>query len=240
MKSTKGDTQSWWATFPGVITAIATLITALGGLIVILNTNGCFKEKVATLENGKKADSLSNSFIEEFDNNANEWYLDKKDYAEIRILNGKLYITCNPNGLYNVGRTSTWSKLSLDRFFPKYTIDVYCNLISEKEEGPYGFILTNESYDEYYQINYFAKGYGNLIYVKGDSILDHTNSLGVGSQKNDVKLTLKVSGNSYKYYIDNNLIHQGDFRFFDFYTIRLFASSTQTVEFNRLEVTQIP
>ena len=34
--------QSWWSTVPGTITAIATLITAVGGLIVILQSLGVF------------------------------------------------------------------------------------------------------------------------------------------------------------------------------------------------------
>ncbi len=34
---------SFWATVPGIITAIATLITAVGGLIVILNSVGFFR-----------------------------------------------------------------------------------------------------------------------------------------------------------------------------------------------------
>lgn len=32
------DKQSWWSTLPGVITAVATLITAIGGLIIIMRS----------------------------------------------------------------------------------------------------------------------------------------------------------------------------------------------------------
>jgi hypothetical protein len=34
--------QSWWQTLPGVLTAVATIITAATGLIVALNQAGCF------------------------------------------------------------------------------------------------------------------------------------------------------------------------------------------------------
>ena len=35
--------SNWWSTLPGIMTGIATLITATGSLIVILNTAGFFK-----------------------------------------------------------------------------------------------------------------------------------------------------------------------------------------------------
>ena len=40
--SIEQDHKSWWATLPGIITSLATLITAIGGLLVILNANGYF------------------------------------------------------------------------------------------------------------------------------------------------------------------------------------------------------
>lgn len=36
--------QNWWSTLPGIITGTATLITAIGGLIVILNANEHLKD----------------------------------------------------------------------------------------------------------------------------------------------------------------------------------------------------
>lgn len=39
MSEIKEQNQSWWATLPGIITGIATLITAIGSLIIVLNTN---------------------------------------------------------------------------------------------------------------------------------------------------------------------------------------------------------
>lgn len=44
MKNDDEKSQSWWSTVPGTITAIATLITAIGGLIVILQSLGVFKK----------------------------------------------------------------------------------------------------------------------------------------------------------------------------------------------------
>jgi hypothetical protein len=45
MKSEGSENRNWWSTVPGTITAIATFISAVGGLIVILNTNGCLKSE---------------------------------------------------------------------------------------------------------------------------------------------------------------------------------------------------
>lgn len=43
MENNEKEAKSWWSTIPGTITAIATLITAIGGLIVILQATGVFK-----------------------------------------------------------------------------------------------------------------------------------------------------------------------------------------------------
>jgi hypothetical protein len=43
MKSDGDENKNWWSSVPGALTAFATLITAIGGFIVILNTNGCLK-----------------------------------------------------------------------------------------------------------------------------------------------------------------------------------------------------
>ena len=37
------ESKSWWSTVPGTITSIATLITAVGGLIIILRSVGVFR-----------------------------------------------------------------------------------------------------------------------------------------------------------------------------------------------------
>ena len=56
MVDNKEQNQSWWATLPGIITGMATLITAIGGLIVILNSNGF-------INNGKHViDDTTSSF----------------------------------------------------------------------------------------------------------------------------------------------------------------------------------
>lgn len=46
---------SWWATLPGIITGAATLVTAIGGLIAILGSNGFF----AKAQGGGVDDSYS-------------------------------------------------------------------------------------------------------------------------------------------------------------------------------------
>jgi hypothetical protein len=59
----------WLKTLPGIITSIATLITAIAGLIVILNSNGCFKPTPiivvdkATTDSSKKLNQPSDSKI---------------------------------------------------------------------------------------------------------------------------------------------------------------------------------
>ena len=47
------ESKSWWSTVPGTITAIATLITAVGGLIIILRSVGVFSpdKSAATTQN---------------------------------------------------------------------------------------------------------------------------------------------------------------------------------------------
>lgn len=42
--TTNNDNKSWWTSLQGIITSIATLITAIGGLLVILNVNGYFSK----------------------------------------------------------------------------------------------------------------------------------------------------------------------------------------------------
>jgi hypothetical protein len=49
MRNGEGQSQSWWSTIPGTITAIATLITAIGGLIIILNSMGVFNKHAETV-----------------------------------------------------------------------------------------------------------------------------------------------------------------------------------------------
>lgn len=45
--------KNWWTTLPGIITSTATLVTAIGGLIAILNSNGYFNKT----EDKKQPDS---------------------------------------------------------------------------------------------------------------------------------------------------------------------------------------
>lgn len=45
-KQSKNDKQPFWSTFPGVLTAIAALITATAGLLAILNTIGVFEPQI--------------------------------------------------------------------------------------------------------------------------------------------------------------------------------------------------
>lgn len=42
----KSSTPSWWQTAPGILTAIAALITATGGFLIVLNQIGCFDKNV--------------------------------------------------------------------------------------------------------------------------------------------------------------------------------------------------
>ena len=51
MSENNSNNQSWLSTIPGTITAIATLITAIGGLIVILHNNGCFDNTKPAVNN---------------------------------------------------------------------------------------------------------------------------------------------------------------------------------------------
>jgi hypothetical protein len=48
-KSESGSTGSWWATLPGLVTALAALLTAVGGLLVTLNQIGWLKKPPDTL-----------------------------------------------------------------------------------------------------------------------------------------------------------------------------------------------
>ena len=212
------------------IATIATVITAIGGLIIFLNEHDWFFDLF------EKVDKPH--IKEEFLDNRNGWFLEETDCHVVKILNKKLYVTSNPKGVCNAGYTSTWSsKISLEDFYPKYEINVTCNLISGSKEVPYGFILSDKDYTEFYRICYYPNGTTNLYYAKGDSIIESTNIQDSKSKKGEVKLTLLISGSSYKYYINKELIEQGNFRFYNFSKIRLLASSTQTVEFEKVEIT---
>ena len=45
-EDSKSATPSWWQTVPGILTAIAALITAAGGFLIVLNQIGCFDTSV--------------------------------------------------------------------------------------------------------------------------------------------------------------------------------------------------
>jgi len=211
----------------GLIASIATVITAIGGLIIFLNEHDWFSDLF------EKVDKPH--FKEEFLDNRNDWLLEETDCHIYKILNKKLYVTSNQKGTCNIGWTNTWSnKISLKYFYPKYEINVTCDLISGNKDVPYGFILLNK--DEFYKINYYSNGTTNLDYFKEMSIIEST-SIQDSKSKSKVKLSLLISGSSYKYYVNKKFIEQGDFRFYDFSSIRLFASSTQTVEFEKVEIT---
>lgn len=45
-QESKSSPPSWWQTAPGVLTAIAALITATGGFLIVLNQIGCFDKTV--------------------------------------------------------------------------------------------------------------------------------------------------------------------------------------------------
>lgn len=55
MTNESGGTGSWWATLPGILTAIATVITALTGLLAILAQNGVLGEKSKNFITGQTA-----------------------------------------------------------------------------------------------------------------------------------------------------------------------------------------
>ena len=42
----KVSVPSWWQTAPGILTAVAALITATGGFLIVLNQIGCFDKSV--------------------------------------------------------------------------------------------------------------------------------------------------------------------------------------------------
>lgn len=49
MAENDGTGKSWWSTMPGVLTALAAIITALGGLVAILSQSGLLGHKPATV-----------------------------------------------------------------------------------------------------------------------------------------------------------------------------------------------
>jgi hypothetical protein len=53
MTNESSGTGSWWATLPGILTAIATVITALTGLLAILAQNGVLGEKSKSFITGQ-------------------------------------------------------------------------------------------------------------------------------------------------------------------------------------------
>ena len=40
--------RSWWATLPGILTALAAIITALAGLLAVLGEQGVLSSKAPT------------------------------------------------------------------------------------------------------------------------------------------------------------------------------------------------
>ena len=46
----KSSPPSWWQTAPGVLTAVAALITATGGFLIVLNQIGCFDKTISKNE----------------------------------------------------------------------------------------------------------------------------------------------------------------------------------------------
>ena len=66
----KSSVTIWWQTFPGILTAIAALITATGGLMLTLNQVGCFdktnskNEKVIDQKENSSDKKLQNTYPE--------------------------------------------------------------------------------------------------------------------------------------------------------------------------------
>lgn len=235
MTNVDKDSKSWWNTLPGILTGSATLITAIGGFIVILNSNGCFNKNINKIpETNEK--SSTKILIEDFNNNSNEWYLDTTDDHEVGIKNGTLYVYCKGN-LTGAGMTSTFSTIDLTNYFPKYKIDLLCDFISGERESPFGFILTTEARDEYYQFNYFTNGLGNVSYIKNDTIRNISHISGAQTERRQASLSVRISGDEYKYYINNILIKEGKLKLLNLYTIRLFVSRTQLIGFKSLKIT---
>ena len=48
MSNNKSQNKNWWTTLPGMITAVATLITAIAGFVAIFNTHNSLKNKTIT------------------------------------------------------------------------------------------------------------------------------------------------------------------------------------------------
>jgi hypothetical protein len=58
------ENKNWWTTLPGIITALATLITAIGGLLVILNSNGYLSHKKEADSNSKTENAASDAKVD--------------------------------------------------------------------------------------------------------------------------------------------------------------------------------
>ena len=136
-------------------------------------------------EEESRLPKLETLIIEKFSNNNNGWYLDETKDHKINIIDEKLIISCKSSG-----RTSTYSEIDLNPFFPKYSLEVECEYVSGEKGKPFGIILTDEQYKNYYQFNYDGLGYGNVLYVSKDSIRIKTDKLGFKSNKDVVKLSI--------------------------------------------------
>lgn len=58
-KSTGKNFLTFFTTLPGIITAVATLITAIGGFLIVLNKTGCMNASSNQQNNVAAADSVS-------------------------------------------------------------------------------------------------------------------------------------------------------------------------------------
>ena len=77
----KKSPVNWWQTFPGIITAIAALITATGGLVLTLNQVGCFDK--ANSKNEKIIDQKENNSDKKLQN-SNPGELKKADSSVVK------------------------------------------------------------------------------------------------------------------------------------------------------------
>ena len=85
---------SWWATLPGIITGAATLITAIGGLIAILGSNGFFaKAKGGGTDNsyGIAASSVNGQFPQASSRLLTEGDMNGLSSRDLKIMRNEIF-----------------------------------------------------------------------------------------------------------------------------------------------------
>ena len=87
------NSSSWWTTLPGLITAVATLLTAVGGLVAILNTAHFF-DKTKTSEEKKEQTQTSVSEHPTVKQNDRNLPRSPEALQQCQQVNGGIYHAC--------------------------------------------------------------------------------------------------------------------------------------------------